>query len=68
MAIFRLGFQFSNVSYPGPAAEVVPQLFEVARSAEQNRPLSLYVHVPFCERLCYTVACGEPVGGDNEWN
>lgn len=26
-------------------------------SAEQGRPLSLYVHIPFCERLCYFCAC-----------
>ena len=37
MAIFRLGLQFSNISYPSPSpAAMVAQILEVARSAECN--------------------------------
>ncbi len=37
MAIFRLGFQFSNISYPAtPTQSMVDQLFEVSQSAEDN--------------------------------
>jgi oxygen-independent coproporphyrinogen-3 oxidase len=34
---------------------------DLVRSAEQERPLSAYVHVPFCERLCYYCACTKEI-------
>jgi oxygen-independent coproporphyrinogen-3 oxidase len=41
----------------GPAAFTT----DLQRSAEQRRPLALYVHVPFCEQLCYYCACTKEI-------
>lgn len=37
------------------------QDFEAAAKRYQNRPLSLYVHIPFCHQLCYFCACNKVI-------
>ncbi|HYV37284.1 MAG TPA: oxygen-independent coproporphyrinogen III oxidase, partial [Gemmataceae bacterium] len=34
---------------------------DLERSTIKNRPLSVYVHVPYCERLCYYCACTKEI-------
>lgn len=36
----------------------------VSRSNKRKRPLSIYVHLPFCESLCYYCACNKTVTKD----
>src|SRR5690606_41237275 len=31
------------------------------RDRDSNAPLSLYVHIPFCENICYYCACNKIV-------
>ena len=46
------------------AADYAAQL---ERSNDQSRPLSLYVHIPFCEHLCFYCACTKVVTRHREW-
>jgi oxygen-independent coproporphyrinogen-3 oxidase len=36
------------------------------RSAGKTRPLSLYVHIPFCQSLCYYCACNKIITNNRE--
>lgn len=33
--------------------------FKIAAERYRNKPLSLYVHIPFCHKLCYFCACNK---------
>ena len=37
------------------------------RAGEAARPLSLYVHIPFCESLCYYCACNKIAAKETSW-
>lgn len=39
---------------------------DLRRSAQANRPLSLYIHIPYCERLCYYCACTKEIVPSNK--
>jgi oxygen-independent coproporphyrinogen-3 oxidase len=39
-------------------------LQELARRAERGGPVSLYVHLPFCDTVCYYCACNKVVTRD----
>ncbi len=45
----------ANVFHATDASQYVDQLQQVA----PNKPLSLYVHVPFCATICYYCACNK---------
>ena len=34
---------------------------QIALSNESGRPLSLYVHIPFCDTICFYCACNKVV-------
>jgi len=48
----------------GPADAV--RALEAGRSAGSSAPLSLYVHIPFCESLCYYCACNKIITRHHE--
>jgi oxygen-independent coproporphyrinogen-3 oxidase len=55
-----------HTSYPVAPVWVTdygPQDFmeDLAQTSRQRRPLSVYVHIPFCERLCYYCACTKEI-------
>jgi oxygen-independent coproporphyrinogen-3 oxidase len=40
--------------------------YEVGREKKQSTaPLSLYVHIPFCEKLCYFCSCNKVITSDH---
>jgi len=62
-----------HVSYPMPTwweamdAACARSMFDTSDSQEQKRDLSLYLHIPFCEKLCKFCACNKIImGSDRE--
>src|SRR5690606_1520774 len=47
-----------------PASAYIARLQERA-AADQAPPLSVYVHLPFCESLCYFCACNKIITQDH---
>jgi oxygen-independent coproporphyrinogen-3 oxidase len=37
------------------------------RSVESGRPLSLYVHIPFCAHRCFFCGCNVTISRDRQW-
>jgi oxygen-independent coproporphyrinogen-3 oxidase len=48
----------------GPADAV--RVLEARRQGSASTPLSLYVHIPFCESLCYYCACNKIITRHHE--
>ena len=48
----------------GPADAV--RVFQTSRSGRAAAPLSVYVHIPFCESLCYYCACNKIITKHHE--
>lgn len=53
----RFSAEFTEASYIG-------YLAQRNQSAQANPPLSIYVHLPFCESLCYFCGCNKIVTKD----
>lgn len=43
----------------GFSSNVLTEALRARRKASQDTPLSLYVHIPFCESLCFYCACNK---------
>ncbi|MBV35980.1 MAG: oxygen-independent coproporphyrinogen III oxidase [Rickettsiales bacterium] len=39
-------------------------MIEVLNSSDKSKPISLYVHIPFCENICYYCACNKVITKD----
>jgi len=58
-----------HTSYPSApvwTADYGPIQFraDLGRTALDHKPLALYVHIPFCEKLCYYCACTKEIVPD----
>jgi oxygen-independent coproporphyrinogen-3 oxidase len=42
------------------------QAVDRVRTAATRKPLSLYVHIPFCESLCYYCGCNKIITRDHD--
>lgn len=47
--------------HPGFAEAEYRQALRQRREACTNEPLSLYVHIPFCDSVCYYCACNKVI-------
>ena len=54
--------RFTEKFGPGDAIRVL----QASRTSHSSAPLSLYVHIPFCESLCYYCACNKVVTRHHE--
>lgn len=54
----RFNPEFTEQSY-------IARLEQRATDASRNPPLSIYVHLPFCESLCYFCACNKIITKDH---
>ena len=38
----------------------------IEKSNKKHKPLSIYIHIPFCEHVCYYCACNRIITGDKK--
>ena len=55
--------RFAETFGPADAARVL----EARSHGSSSAPLSLYVHIPFCESLCYYCGCNKIITRHHEW-